>query len=408
MATRESKTKKKTVEKPVEKQVEKKQSEKRDSEKAEKKEEHSNKATRRAKLPFNVNHGRKWLVKQFGLQEDLEMPNFNGGQVAFTASLAALLSNLFKKTMELSQKDVSGLYKLNEDNLIRAVERDKHLRHLLNNFMETFDSEVVHESSTFVTKFELNSFVTDKFGENVSLDTSGHNLVSFLLGKFSSLVANTALKVMKVSTLKSLSSKFVRTAVDIHCDKELSHLLCQKVDDAMANYGKDDGDDSETKPNEKKSEESKKSKSKKGESDDDESDDEDKDKKKSKSKKGESDDDESDDEDKDKKKSKSKKEESEDESENEDKKKSKGRKNTKSKKEESGDETENEDKKKSKGKNKLKNVKEGSENESESEVETKKNKKKSKAKHSSDNESGADASESENESDGEKQANRNA
>ena len=386
MATRESKTKKKTVEKPVEKQVEKKQSEKRDSEKAEKKEEHSNKATRRAKLPFNVNHGRKWLVKQFGLQEDLEMPNFNGGQVAFTASLAALLSNLFKKTMELSQKDVSGLYKLNEDNLIRAVERDKHLRHLLNNFMETFDSEVVHESSTFVTKFELNSFVTDKFGENVSLDTSGHNLVSFLLGKFSSLVANTALKVMKVSTLKSLSSKFVRTAVDIHCDKELSHLLCQKVDDAMANYGKDDGDDSETKPNEKKSEESKKSKSKKGESDDDESDDEDKDKKKSKSKK----------------------EESEDESENEDKKKSKGRKNTKSKKEESGDETENEDKKKSKGKNKLKNVKEGSENESESEVETKKNKKKSKAKHSSDNESGADASESENESDGEKQANRNA
>lgn len=249
MATKDKKTK---VTKPVEpvepesptKEKDTKEKVKAGSEKtkSEKNNDTINKETSKANLNLNINSFRKWMIRQYETA-DLEKPNFSGGQVALTAANEAMCNYVIKETLSHVTKDKTGLHCLSTSGIAYAIQNNKDLRFLFNNYLDIYESEIDHSGSYCVSKHDVNKFVTKFHGDNVSLNGSGFNLLAFLLSRFSALLCRTAYKFMVSSKKKSINKVCVRTATEIHCTDALANIICQKIDDAMTNWAEKDDDE---------------------------------------------------------------------------------------------------------------------------------------------------------------------
>lgn len=295
--------------------------------KTEKPTKKNNKETIEAGLTFNVKDFRRWMKSQFDVKDKENLPKFNGGHIALTASIECMLKHIIDVAKSTLQKCTSGLYELNKSVITNALLTDKELRPIFLYHLEKYDDAENYASTYTVEKKIMMEYIDTYFSKNVVLTTEGYNMLAYLLKKFAITITKYSKELLVHSGKKSLNGKTVISAVRILCSESLSNSINMKIEGACNITGEEEkkekkkkDTDKEEEGDEEKEKKDKKKKKKDEEDDDDENEEDD-----------ESDDDNDDDENSDDDGDVSEPEE-EEESDDEDQKSKSKKKDTKSKK----------------------------------------------------------------------------
>jgi hypothetical protein len=220
-----------------------------------------NKATTAAGLRFNVNDTKRWIKKQFKLddkyyivdQKDEETikkyPNISNGHIGLTAAVEAMNNSIIKSIVDRLPKEKSGLYSCNRATIINSIQLDNNLNPFFQKFLSAFDSDVDYTAQLWISKKDISEYIDTVYSKNIMLDNTAYNLISYLLLRFAVVLVSTGFNLMSYANKKSIDYKSILYAVNIHLSDEVANYIIMRVEDAVGKSGdkdkKDDEDEDE-------------------------------------------------------------------------------------------------------------------------------------------------------------------
>jgi len=252
------------------KEKEKKPKDKKEKTGDEKPKDGLNNATREAGLFWNVNSFRDWAKKQFGnfgIAED-STPMMASGHVALSAACESMCTQIVSAAETSLKKEKAGLYTLGKAAVSYTIQINDNLEYTFYHALKKFDSDTDYRELFCIPTKDVAKLVEKSLGNNIKIDETGYNIMAYLLNQFSVRLLRTAVEVMTSSGKKSLSPKFIMSAVRIHCRDAVSMTVNKKIEDAVHAAGpqaeEGEGDKKEGEDAEKKTDGDKKKKKSKG------------------------------------------------------------------------------------------------------------------------------------------------
>ncbi len=225
-----------------------------------------NNATIKAGLSFNVNETKKWLKRQFEIN-DQEVPLIRGAHVALTAIVESMISSILSVVVSNLPKEKSGLYAISRPSISYTMQLDADYRSMFWRFIETYNPDTNYGDQFWISQNFIMKYIEKIHGDNIKLDNKGYNFLAYLLLNYCVTITRTATIIMTSLEKKSLDHKLFKCAVKIHTAESLINSIFMKVDDATKVLGDgedEDGEDNAEEHDEDEEKPSKNSKSAKG------------------------------------------------------------------------------------------------------------------------------------------------
>lgn len=205
--------------------------------------------TEKVGLSLNVNAFRSWTKRYLentgltvvqkggeGKPDVNVVPRLTGIHIALTAVAEVLCTELLNITIKRTERDKSGLYSITSNTLRYAFMLDDDLEHLCNRFLKTFNPTMDYSNQFCISKKDVMTFVENKFGKNVDIDSSGYNLLAYLLSSVLIDFTCTSYLLMNYAGRKSLDFNVVRTVVKLRCSGLIENAMNRAIEDCEKLY----------------------------------------------------------------------------------------------------------------------------------------------------------------------------
>jgi hypothetical protein len=207
-----------------------------------------NNATKEAKLSFNVNKFRDFIVNQCKILGK-KVPKLSYTHQALTASCEAMTFYILKETTSHISKGKEGLYNLSSSSLIGCMQMNNELKDLFMSVMLKYDQNLNYTKQYCVSYEEMTEYIDKNFSNNIKLNEQGYNFLCYILINFASMMVSTAYLIMTGMSNKLpknneelsqvMSSRHLYTALTIVCRYTNAILadITRKTEEAVVNSG---------------------------------------------------------------------------------------------------------------------------------------------------------------------------
>lgn len=203
-----------------------------------------NNATIKAGLSFNVNETKRWLKKQFEIN-DQEVPLIRGAHIALTAIVESMISNILSVVVSNLPKEKSGLYAISRPSISYTMQLDADYRSMFWRFIETYNPDTNYGDQFWISQNFIMKYIEKIHGDNIKLDNKGYNFLAYLLLNYCVTITRSATIIMSTLEKKSIDHKLFKCAVKIHTAEALINSIFMKVDDATKVLGEGEEEDGE-------------------------------------------------------------------------------------------------------------------------------------------------------------------
>jgi hypothetical protein len=228
---------------PKEEKQEKEVASKNKKETSTKKSSEPNKATALSGLELNVRAYRGWMTKQLSVLSEIlptghPQPRIATGFYAMGCLNENLARYILESTTKHLVKDDAGLYNLNRTSILYGIQLDDDLNKLFNNSLLGYNKDQNYGIQYCLPEKDVKSYIDKVFGKNMHLETSGYNLLIYLLMNFSTKMMKYSMHLMLETKKKSLYAQLFMRSMMMLCDDNLGNSLKVRLEDTLRRISK--------------------------------------------------------------------------------------------------------------------------------------------------------------------------